>query len=270
MDKALIIDGNAVIYKAYFASQANAIKQNKSDDEITKEINKTIRFVSNICNSLLTKKEYQYATVVFDSSRKTFRQEKFSEYKANRSPMPTPLLNVLPPIKEVLWNLGFVVVNAPKCYEGDDVICTLAKIFNDNGIQAEVFSTDKDLLQLVSPNTTVTLFRAKGEDPKQYNYEDFFNLTKGLMPYQIPQLKAIAGDASDNYSGLPGVGDKTARDLLSKYSSIENIYENLDSLNPKLREKFATHKELLFLFLELATTVSNVDISKDINKYKRR
>lgn len=270
MDRALIIDGNAVIYKAYYATQALAIKENKSDAEITKEISKTIKFISNICKSLLSKKEYEYATVVFDSSRKTFRQEKFSEYKANRSSMPTPLLNVLPPIKEVLWNLGFSVINAPKNYEGDDVICTLAKLFNDNNIHAEVFSTDKDLLQLVSPNTTVTLFRAKGADPMQYNYEEFFNLTKGLMPNQIPQLKAIAGDSSDNYGGLPGIGDKTARDLLAKYSSIENIYENLDLLSPKLKKTFLDHKETLLLFLELATTVSDVDISRDVNKYKRR
>ncbi|AEW44937.1 5'-3' exonuclease [Mycoplasma haemocanis str. Illinois] len=264
---AVIIDGNAFIYKAYFASQAELIKNKKTDEEISKFFGRTIQAVLNMCKPLLLKKDYKYAVVVFDSSKKTFRQEKFQNYKANRASMPHPLLKGLDDIKSMLNSLGFRIVNAPQNYEGDDVICTLSHLFHHRAVLTDIFSTDRDLLQLVTENITVNILRSKGLPPQEYKYEEFSALTGGLSPSQIPQLKAMAGDSSDNYGGIPGIGSKTAMELLKKYSTIDNIYENLDQLPDRISRKFVEHKKTVDLFLEISTTVKDIEISQDLDSY---
>lgn len=204
-DIAVVIDGNAIMYRAYFATQAK-----KDDAEAESQFALTLSSIKSTIDKILNLSgKVRYAAVTFDTSRGNFRKEKFVEYKSNRKPMPTPLLNNLEKIRQVFLNSGIVIVDSPKNYEGDDAIATLSKNFSEFGISTFVFSTDRDLLQLVSES--VSVFMVRKSEWQKNTLDNFEQLNGGLKPYQIPFQKALSGDSSDNYKGLSGIGPITSR-----------------------------------------------------------
>lgn len=259
---AVVIDGNAIMYRAYFATQAR-----KEDAEAESQFGLTLSSIRATIDKILSLSgKVSYAAVTFDTSKGNFRKEKFVEYKSNRKPMPLPLLNNLGKIRQVFLDAGITIVDSPKNYEGDDAIATLSTIFSDCGVSTCVFSTDRDLLQLVSESVSVFLVR-KSEWQKN-TLDNFEKLNEGLKPYQIPFQKALSGDSSDNYKGLSGIGPVTSRNWLIKYGNIVNIYENIASLKPSHRQTLLDNRKDLDLFLELSSLVTNLDLSKDLKHYQ--
>lgn len=154
-DVAVVIDGNALMYRAYYATQSG-----KDDEKAESDFYFTLSSLRITVDKILNQFEKVcYAAVAFDTSKHNFRKEKFSSYKSNRRSMPTPLLKNLEKIREVFVDLGMVIVDAPHNYEGDDAIATLSTIFTEHGVNTFIFSTDKDLLQLVSENVSVFIIR---------------------------------------------------------------------------------------------------------------
>lgn len=254
MKKLILIDGNSILFRAYYATAyPGATLMQTTKGEYT---NALFAFI-NMFTKIVTNEE-DYVLVAFDTGSPTIRHQYYDEYKAGRKAMPEELAEQFPRIYEYLDVLG-VKTYFKAGYEADDIIGTLAKQALKDNLTVEVFSSDKDLLQLVDDNITVNLLKRGMQDVRVYTpkslYEEF-NLTHD----QIIDLKALMGDASDNIPGVPGVGEKTATKLLLEYGTIENIYENIEELKGKLKSNLIEHKDLAILSKKLVTILLDADI----------
>lgn len=258
--RALLFDANAMMYRAYFG-----ISRDATHDQ-SRKIEDTLLTIKRKVLELLKQHPYEYAVAVFDSSKITFRTQKLKEYKAQRPPMPEDLFHAIPEVWKIFKNIGIRVVCAPKLFEGDDVLGTIANQLNKLEVVVDVISTDRDLLQLVNHLTSVHLLK-KGAS-QSYNHNNFEILNDGLLPYQIPIYKAISGDSSDNYKGIPTLGERKALSLIVEYKNKENIYKNLDKLSPKIKDVLIEHEKDLNLYIEIATIVKDVEIPHSIEDYK--
>ena len=250
--KAIVIDGNSLMYRSFYATYKQLEYYKKNNIQ---PVN-ALKLMTLIILKLITEK-YDYALVAFDHGKKTFRNDKYEEYKAGRKPMPDDLVGQIPLIKEMLIKLGFNVMSL-EGIEADDLIGSFCKKMNSLNVHVSVFSSDKDLLQLVNKLTTVNLFQIGVKDLKVYNLANFKDNFYQLEPKQIPEFKAIAGDSSDNLKGVKGIGIKTAINLLIKYGSIENIYRNMHEISQSIATKFNQYREQCFMCKELATLQKNI------------
>lgn len=263
-EKAAILDGNSIMYRAYYATQ-----KNKDSCQAEQDFSCTLGAIRRTIKSIVAFSDdtYKYGVVAFDSTRETFRRAKFSEYKSNRVSMPGALANNLFNIRKLFVEEGFAVVDAPIPYEGDDAIATISEIFSKNNISTWIFSTDRDLLQLVSKNVFVCLFKPM-KSFVVYTNDNFESLNGGLKPFQIPFHKALSGDSSDNYKGLSGIGPVTAKNWLIKYVDIDNLYQHLDDLKPKKKKILTENKKIVATFLEMALLVRNIKLSNNLKDYE--
>jgi len=210
----------------------------------------------NMMNKIIDEEKPNYILVAFDKG-KTFRHEKYSEYKAGRREMPEELKLQFPKAKEVLDAMGikhFEIDN----YEADDIIGTLAKTVDlEDEFIATIISSDKDLLQLISKEVEVKLLKTKGFIRFD---EKTFKDTYGTTPIHMIDLKALMGDASDHIQGVKGIGEKTAINLLTKYQSLDNVYEHLNEIGGKTKEKLEQGKDDAYMSYDLATIYKEVPI----------
>lgn len=205
-------------------------------------------------NKLITEQKPTHICAVFDCHAKTFRHLKYAEYKAGRKPMPEELVKQVPLLQELLKKMGIKLL-FKEGIEADDIIGTLSKRFSEETI---IVSGDRDVLQLIDPSTTVFHTKRGVTDIKIYTPESLKE--EGFTPEQIIEYKALAGDNSDNIPGCKGVGEKTAKDLLEKYTDVKGIYDHIDEIKGKLREKLETDKDNVYLSRDLATIETNADI----------
>lgn len=240
MEKFLIIDGNSIANRAFYALPFLTNHEGKPSGAIFG--------FANIILKLLEEEKPDYVAVAFDHARKTFRNEIYSEYKMQRKPTPTELISQFPVIKEML-NKMKIKVYEKEGIEADDIIGTLSNLSN---VKNFLLSGDRDLLQLIDNDTNVWLTK-KGVTELDKVDEKRLNELFGLKPYQIVELKALMGDASDNIPGVAGVGEKTAQNLLEKYTTVDGIYENIDEITGKLKEKLQLDKEMAYISKQLAT-----------------
>ena len=260
--KAFAIDGNCYMYRCFFGTLNQLSYYQKNN---LQPLNAYNLFIQQVIR-LLKSGEYEYGVIAFDLSKHTFRTDKYEKYKAGRSPMPDPMRSQLPLIKEAIDHIG-VFRGEKENYEADDIIGSFARVMNLNNIPVDIYTSDRDMLQLVSPLTTVRMLK-NGGNIIDYTYENFGQLFMGLTPEQITDYKGIAGDSSDNLPGVVGIGPKTAATLLREFKHLENIYENLDKLpSDKQKEKFNTYKQQALDCKELATIFCNLFESDDINKF---
>lgn len=250
MTKIVLIDSNSLINRAFYALPV--MQNNKG--QFT---NAVYGFISML-QRLIAEENPTHICAVFDEKEKTFRNEIYEAYKANRKGMPDELGCQLPLLKDVLEAMDIKILSK-EGYEADDIIGTLAKRFKQNTI---IVTGDKDCLQLVDDTTRVYLTRRGVTDIKEYNLVALSD--EGLKPWQIIELKGLAGDASDNIPGARGIGEKTARKLLNEYQSIENIYDNIYNITGKLKDKLLESKDNVYLSRKLATINTNVDIECNI------
>ncbi len=248
-EKAIVIDGNSLMFRAFYATY----KQLDYYREHNIPYSNAIRTMTVMLNKLLEQEQYKYAAIAFDHKEKSFRAKLSDDYKANRKKTPEELISQIEPIKELSKYLGFNVYCIPGI-EADDVVGSIAKQLSNSNIHVEVFSSDRDLLQLVDENINVNLLKSGTQDIQTNTIDNFGNINDGLKPHQIIEFKALAGDHSDNIPGVPGIGSRTAIGLIQEFDTIENIYNNLDNIKSKAtKEKLANNKESAFFSKQLAT-----------------
>ncbi len=252
MQKIILVDGNNLLFRSYYATSYSGVIMRNSKGFPT---NALYGFI-NMMNKIIEEEKPNYILVAFDKG-KTFRHEKYKDYKAGRREMPEELKLQFPKAKEILDTMGikhFEIDN----YEADDIIGTLAKIVDEeNEFIATIISSDKDLLQLISNEVEVKLLKTKGSIRFD---EETFKEYYGTTPIHMIDLKALMGDASDNISGVKGIGEKTAITLLKKYGSLDEIYNNLENIGGKTAEKLETGKEDAYTSFDLATIYREVPI----------
>ena len=252
MKKIILVDGNNLLFRSYYATSYSGVIMRNSKGFPT---NGLYGFI-NMMNKIIEEEKPSYIMVAFDKG-KTFRHDKYDSYKAGRKEMPDDLRSQFPKAKEVLDALGikhFEIDN----YEADDIIGTLAKeVDEEDEFIATIISSDKDLLQLISDEVDVKLLKTKGFI--RFNREVFKEFYK-VEPINMIDLKALMGDMSDHIPGVRGIGEKTAINLLEKYKTLDNLYNHLDELTPKTREKLENDKENAYMSYDLATIYRNVDI----------
>lgn len=258
----MVIDGHSLAYRAFFATLSQLEYAQKND----LRPNNAIRTMIMMINRILKLKQYQYGLVTFDTSRKSFRTELFADYKANRKPMPESLVSQMGPIIDSLPYFGFKVLSLEK-YESDDLIGTFARICTENEVTCDIFSSDNDFLQLVNPYTSVNILEKGTTQIKIYHHQNFQELTGGLEPAQIIDVKSLSGDASDNYKGVPGIGPTTAKSMILKYGSIQELLNNINQLSPNHQAKITPYQNQIELFIQLATIKKNVEINPDLTYY---
>ena len=262
MKKIILVDGNNLLFRSFYATAYQGIIMRNSKGFPT---NALYGFI-NMMNKIIKEEEPSYILVAFDKG-KTFRHDKYLEYKAGRMEMPDELRLQFPKAKEVLDAFGikhFEIDN----YEADDIIGTLAKkVDEEDEFIATIVSSDKDLLQLISDEVTVKLLKQSGHI--MMTREEFKN-TYQVEPIRMIDLKALMGDSSDHIPGVKGIGEKTAISLLAKYGSLDELYNNIDSVSLKTKEKLLADKDNAYMSYDLATIYREVPIDFTLEdcKYK--
>ncbi len=252
MKKIILVDGNNLLFRSFYATAYQGVIMKNSKGFPT---NALYGFI-NMMNKIIKEENPSYIMVAFDKG-KTFRHDKYDDYKAGRAAMPDELKLQFPKAKEVLDTMGikhFEIEN----YEADDIIGTLSKIVDEEDeFIATIVSSDKDLLQLISDEVTVKLLKQSGHI--MMTKEEFRN-TYQVDPIKMIDLKALMGDASDHIPGVKGIGEKTAINLLSKYGSLDGVYENIGSISAKTKEKLENDKENAYMSYDLATIYREVPL----------
>lgn len=264
MNKLILIDGNSLLFRAYFATaySGNIMKNNKGIPT------NALYAFSIMMMNILDNYEFSHILVAFDAGKTTFRHSEYKEYKDGRKPLPNELLEQIPLAKEFLDVLN-VKRYELELYEADDIIGTLSnKAQTSHFDEIEIITSDKDLLQLVTNKTFVKLTKKGLTEVEVYTIEHLKERYQ-LSPRQITDLKGLMGDASDNIPGIPGVGEKTAIKLLTEFDSVENLLNHTDKLKGKLKEKVENNKELALLSKKLATInmQTPLDITLDDTLY---
>lgn len=261
MKTAVILDGNSLMYRMFYAT----IKLSEyAVDNNMIPVN-AVKLMLETCLKI-RQSNYDYCLVAFDHGKKTFRHDILSDYKQGRKEMPKELLSQIPLIKESLQLIGFNTLSI-EGIEADDIIGSFTKIMNDQKIHVDIYSSDKDMLQLVSDLSHVHLIKTGLSNITIYTMKNFSYLTSGLSPMQIPDYKGIVGDKSDNLNGIKGVGDKTGINLIIKYKTLEAIYDNLNELSTNLKLKFESNKDMAFICKSIATINKTVLDNKLIDDF---
>ena len=254
MEKVVLIDGNNLIFRSYYATAYRGELLTNSKGLPTNAIYAYVQMLIKI----IAEEKPTHIMVAFDKG-KTFRHESYDDYKGGRNETPSELKQQIPYAKQITRAMG-ITVEELENYEADDIIGTYSK-----KIETEVLlvSSDRDLLQLISPNVKMKLLKMKDfiyYDEKSF-YEDY-----GIKPIEVIDLKALMGDSSDNIKGVTGIGEKTALNLIKEYHTIDNLYKNIDNLKGKIKENLLNDKESAYKSLELATIYLNVPIEVNLEK----
>ena len=260
MKKVILVDGNNLVFRSYFATAYQGVIMRNSKGFPT---NALYGFI-NMMNKIINEENPNYILVAFDKG-KTFRHDKYVDYKAGRNETPDDLKLQFPKAKELLTAMGIKYYEIDN-YEADDIIGTVSKVVDEEDeFIATIISSDKDLLQLISDEVDVKLLKSnnfirmdKEEFKKQYSVD----------PIRMIDLKALMGDASDHIPGVKGIGEKTAISLLSKYDSLDNLYDNIDSVTGKTKEKLINDKENAYMSYDLATIYREVPLDFELEDLK--
>ena len=260
MSKVILIDGNNLIFRSYYATaySGSILKNSKG-----LPTNALYGFVGMI-NKIIEEEKPEYLMVAFDIG-KNFRKEKYDFYKEGRHETPEELKVQMPIAREILTAMGIKYLElAP--YEADDIIGTVASIAEDDpNFETLIVSSDKDLLQLISDETEIKLLKQSGYI--KYNKKSFID-EWGIEPINIIDLKALMGDSSDNIPGVKGIGEKTALKLLQEYKTLDGIYENIDKITGKTQEKLIVGKNDAYMSYEIATIYRSVPIDVSFESFK--
>lgn len=259
--KLLVLDGNSIVNRAFYGIKLLSTKSGIYTNA-----------VYGFLNILLKLKETAQpdaVAVAFDVHAPTFRHEKYEQYKAGRHAMPDELKVQMPILKDILHSLGIKTVECAG-WEADDILGTLAEACRSTGNACFIATGDRDSLQLAYGGVKVLLAHTKAGRPVTDIYdESAIKAEYGITPAELIQVKALQGDSSDNIPGVAGVGAKTALDLIQRFHTIDNIYENLETIDIKkgVREKLARDKEKAYLSLDLGTIRTDAPVDTQISSY---
>ena len=260
MKKILVIDGNSIINRAFYGVRPLTTKSGKHTNAIFGMV--------NIISRQLDAIKPDYAAVAFDLKAPTFRHKMYTEYKAGRNPTPEDLLSQFPDAKECMSLMGLHVLELAG-YEADDIQGTVASLAHtaEEETESYILTGDRDLLQLIDSKISVLL--AGNSDTALVKRDEFF-AKYGIEPREFVDMKALMGDSSDNIPGVAGVGEKTAQGLISRFGSLDGIYENIDSdeIKKGVREKLVRDKENAYLSKALAKINTKAPIKKTLEDLK--
>lgn len=253
----LVLDGNSIINRAFYGIKLLTTKQGDYTNAVYGFLNMMLRF-EDICKP-------DAIAVAFDLHAPTFRHKMYDDYKAGRHAMPDELREQMPVVKNILKLLGIKVLEC-EGWEADDILGTLAKACREKGDTCFLATGDRDSLQLAHDGVKVLLARTKSTDIMD---EKAIFDAYGVEPHDLIQVKALQGDSSDNIPGVKGIGEKTALDLISRFKTLDYIYENIDDIDvkPGVRAKLKADKDNAYLSLKLGEIVTDAPVSTDINDY---
>lgn len=261
MDKLMVIDGSALVFRAFYALPPLSTKSGIYTNAI-------YGFVQMMENAIA---EYDpdYLVVCFDKPGGTFRNEIYEEYKGTREKTPPDLSQQLPILRDILAAMNIPILESDE-YEADDIAGTLSKKAEELGMETLLLTGDKDYLQLVDEHSKVVLTRKGITQLDSYDVERIKEEYE-LTPEQLIDLKGLMGDSSDNIPGVPGVGEKTGLKLLKQFNTMEGVYENLEEVSgKKLKENLTTYKDQAFMSKELGKIVTDVPLDAEIEDLKRK
>ena len=268
MSKLLLIDGNSILNRAFYGIMGSKMLMT-SDGTYTNAVYGFLAILFKILDDL----DPEYLAVAFDLKAPTHRHKLYKEYKATRKGMPDELAAQLPIIKEVLEAMNIDIIEK-EGYEADDIIGTLSLFGEEQGFNVTILSGDRDNFQLASDKTTIRIPRTKNGKTETEDFDKNKVLeTYGVEPKQLIEVKGLQGDVSDNIPGVPGVGEKTALNLVKEYKTIDNLYQKLEEgtsdLKGKLKENLENSKELAYLSRTLGTIDRYSPIEIDLQKLKK-
>ncbi len=259
MSDIVLVDGNNLLYRSYFATAYNGNLMKNSKGFPT---NALFGFI-NMINKIIEEENPKYMMIAFDKG-KTFRHEKYQDYKGMRMETPDDLKKQFPLSRKICDILGIKCLEIDN-YEADDIIGTFAYEIEKKGLDALIVSSDKDLLQLITDHVKVKLL--KTHDYILMDKKEFNNIY-GVDPIKMIDLKALMGDSSDNIPGVSGIGEKTAIKLLGEYQSLDNLYQNIDNIKGKIKDKLVCDKNNAYLSYDLATIYKEVPIDTSLESIK--
>ena len=247
MEKLVLIDGNSLLNRAYYATPVFTTKSGMPTNAI-------FGFVKLLFKILVDVKP-EYIVVAFDLKAPTFRHKMFDGYKATRKGMPDDLATQVEPLKSLLSAMK-VAMCSKEGLEADDIIGTLSKKFN---VHSYIYTGDRDSFQLVDAKTDVYYTKRGVSDLQKLNIDNFKSEI-GISPLQVIDMKALMGDKSDNIPGVAGIGEKTALNLLERFGSLDGVYENLESLSGSVKDKLSENKDSAYMSYKLATIDRECDL----------
>ena len=262
-NRLLIIDGNSIMNRAFYGIM-NTKALMSADGTYTNAIYGFLAILFKELEDL----EPEYIAVAFDLKAPTHRHNMYKEYKGTRHAMPEELAQQMPIIKEILRNMNITIIEK-EGYEADDVLGTISKLAEKEGIKTTILSGDRDTFQLASKNITIRIPRTKMGKTETEDYDESkIEEEYGIKPVQLIQVKGLMGDTSDNIPGVPGVGEKTALKLIKEYQNIDKLYEELESGNTSikgaLKEKLTNNKESAILSRTLGTILLDAPLDVEV------
>ena len=264
MAKITIIDGNSLLFRAYFATAYPGVEIMRNQEGIPTN---AIFAFSNMINKIIAGlKEDECIMVAFDHGKQTFRKEQLESYKANRKPAPQELVEQFPIARDFLRALGIFQFEE-EGFEGDDIAGTVAKMAEKEGYQVNIYTSDRDFLQLVDEKTTVHIIRKGLSDVVAMTPEVVLD-TYGFRPLQIIDYKGLRGDSSDNLPGIKGIGEKTAVKLIQEYGSFDEIIAHADEIKGKVGEAIKADQDMGRVSRDLAIIKTDVPLSFSVSDTK--
>ena len=267
MEKLVVIDGNSILNRAFYGIMGSKMLQT-ADGTYTNAVYGFLNIMFKVMDDI----NPDYLVVAFDVKSPTKRHELYKEYKGTRKGMPDELASQMPIIKNVLRAMNIKVIEKAG-YEADDVLGTLAKFGEKNGLDVTILTGDRDSFQLATNKVTIRIPRTKQGKTEidDFNREKVLE-TYGVEPKSLIEVKGLMGDASDNIPGVAGIGEKTAINLIKTYGSIEEIYKKIDegepSIKGKVKENLVACRDLAFLSRTLGTIDTDAPIDKDLSEFK--
>ncbi len=269
MEKLVVIDGNSILNRAFYGIMSSKMLQT-ADGTYTNAVYGFLAIMFKLIEDVTP----DYLVVAFDVKHPTKRHEMYAEYKGTRHGMPDELAAQMPIIKEVLSAMNIKVIELAG-YEADDILGTLAKSVEKENVDVTLLTGDRDSFQLASDKITIRIPRTKNGKTETENFDRNKILdVYGIEPQELIEVKGLMGDKSDNIPGVPGVGEKTALNLIKEFHSIDTIYEKLELGEPivkgKLKENLENNKDMALLSRELGRIDINAPIEKELEEFKVR
>ena len=267
MSRLVLIDGNSILNRAFYGIMGNKMLTTP-DGKYTNAVYGFLAILFKVINDL----KPEYMAVAFDLKAPTARHKLYEGYKATRKGMPNELAEQMPMVKEILSLMNITIIEK-EGYEGDDILGTLAKMGEKDGLEVTIVSGDRDTFQLTSQKISVRIPHTKAGKTETDTFgETEIEEKYGIKPIQLIEVKGLMGDSSDNIPGVPGVGEKTALDLVKTYGTIDNIYSSIengtDTLKEKLKQKLVENKELAILSRTLGAINVEVPLENSIEDLK--
>src|SRR5207253_5373835 len=256
MARILLLDGNSIAYRAFFALPTDMAT---ASGQVT---NAVFGFTSMLIN-LLKDHKPDGIGIAFDRPERTFRHDLVPDYKAGRAEAPDILRQQMGLVRQVVETLRIPIVDAPG-YEADDVIATLATQAKERGDEVIIVTGDRDTYQLVEDPLVKVLYNRRGVSDYALYDEAGIEERTGVTPAKYPEYAALRGDPSDNLPGVPGVGEKTAAKLINEYGDLDGVFANLDKLTPKLRENLKAHEAQVRSNALATPLVRDVELDVDV------